>query len=114
MLAALGVYGVMAYAVTQRIHEFGVRAALGATPGQVWRLVVGSGLRIAAAGVGAGLLLALVATRSLEGMVYGVTVRDGVSFAAGSVVLALVALAACWLPARRAMRMDPAKVLRAE
>jgi predicted permease len=114
LLAALGVYGVMAYAVTQRIHEFGVRAALGATPGQVWRLVVGSGLRIAAAGVGAGLLLALVATRSLEGMVYGVTVRDGVSFAAGSVVLALVALAACWLPARRAMKMDPAKVLRAE
>jgi putative ABC transport system permease protein len=114
LLAALGVYGVMAYAVTQRTHELGIRAALGASPRQVWRLVVGSGLRIAGAGVGVGLVLSLVATRTLEGMVYGVTVRDGASFAAGGLVLGLVALAASWLPARRAMRMDPARVLRAE
>jgi putative ABC transport system permease protein len=114
LLAALGVYGVMAYSVAQRTHELGIRAALGATPGQVRRLVIGSGLRIAAAGVAAGLALAFVATRTLEGMVYGVTARDGVSFATGSVVLALVALAASWLPARRAMKMDPARVLRAE
>jgi ABC-type antimicrobial peptide transport system permease subunit len=64
--------------------------------------------------VGVGLLLAVVATRTLEGMVYGVSVRDGASFALGSVALALVAIMASWLPARRAMRMDPARVLRAE
>jgi hypothetical protein len=114
LLAALGVYGVMAYAVAQRTHEIGIRTALGATPAQVGRLVLGSGLRIAAAGVGVGLLLAVVATRTLEGMVYGVSVRDGASFALGSVALALVAIMASWLPARRAMRMDPARVLRAE
>jgi hypothetical protein len=94
VLAALGVYGVMAYSVAQRTHGIGVRTALGATPRQVWRLVVGSGARIAAAGVAAGLLLSLAATRTLEGLVFGIGVRDGVSFAAGSIVLALVTLVA--------------------
>lgn len=114
LLAALGVYGVMAYSVSQRTHELGIRAALGATPGQVWRLVVGGGLRIALGGVVAGLVLALVATRSLEGLVFGVSVRDAASFAGGAVVLVAVALGASWVPARRATRLDPARVLRAE
>lgn len=114
LLAALGVYGVMAYAVSQRTQEIGIRTALGATPAQVWRLVLGSGLRIAGAGVAAGLLLSLAATRTLEGLVFGVSVRDGASFAAGSVVLGLVAVLASWLPARRAAGLDPARVLRAE
>ena len=114
MLAAIGVYGVMAYTVVQRRHEIGIRTALGASPHQVLRLVVGSGARIAAAGVAIGLALSWFAARTLEGMVFGVGVRDVLTFATGSAVLVVVALLASWIPARRAARLEPARVLRAD
>jgi len=113
-LAAAGVYAVLAYAVAQRRREVGVRMALGARAGDVVRLVVGQGARLVAAGVVAGLAGALVLGRALGGLLYGVGASDPPTVAAAAAVLAFVALAASWVPARRAARADPAVVLRAE
>ena len=114
LLAAIGIYGVMAYAVEQRTHEIGVRTALGAQRADVLRLIVGSGARLAAVGVVLGVALAVASTRLLQSMVYGVGVRDVGTFAAGALVLASVALLACLVPARRATRVEPMAVLRGE
>ena len=113
-LAAMGVYAVMAYTVSQRTQEFGVRMALGARPGQVLRLVLAHGLRLAALGVAGGLLLASAVTRLLTGFLYGAHPFDPVVFTAVSVLLAGIALLACWLPAWRATRVNPVEALRAE
>ena len=113
-LAAVGVYGVVSYGVTQRTREIGVRTALGAQRRDVVTLVVRGGAKLALAGVALGLALAVAATRVLESMVYGVGVRDATTFAAGALLLAGVALAASYLPARRAARVDPVVALRAE
>jgi putative ABC transport system permease protein len=111
-LAAVGLYGVIAYSVAQRRQEIGVRLALGARPIDVVRLVVGQGVRMALAGVGLGVAGALALTRLLSGLLFAVTPSDPLSFSAACAVLLCVALAAAYLPARRAAQVDPAIVLR--
>ncbi len=114
VLAAVGIYGVMAYAVARRTHEIGIRIALGAEPGSVMRAVVGEGLSMASIGAAAGLLTALGLTRLMRGILYGVTPNDSWTFAAVTAVLVLVALVATLVPALRATRVDPLVALRTE
>jgi predicted lysophospholipase L1 biosynthesis ABC-type transport system permease subunit len=111
-LATLGVYGVVAFAVAQRTREIGIRTALGATRGDVMRLVVGQSAALAAAGVAIGLTVALAVTGLLRSLLYGVTPNDPTTFAAIIALLALAVFGASWIPARRASRIDPAVALR--
>ena len=113
-LAAVGLYGVLAYAVGQRRHEIGVRMALGAEARSVVRMVVGQGMTLCAAGLLLGALGAVAATRFLSSLLFSVSATDPGTFAAVPLGLALVALLACWIPARRAARVDPAVALRYE
>jgi predicted permease len=114
LLAAAGIYGVMTYTVSQRVPELGVRIALGATPGSILKLTVGHGATLAAIGLLLGLGLALLSGRMLEGMLFGVTARDPWSLAGVIAVVAIATLAACYIPGRRAVRVDPMVALRAE
>jgi predicted permease len=114
LLAALGIYGVIAYSVEQRTHEIGVRVALGASRPAVLALVVRGGLLLALAGLAIGLPAALAASRFLATLLEGVSVRDAAVFAAVPAVLLVVALAATWVPARRATAIDPLEALRCE
>ncbi len=114
ILGAVGVYGVLAYAVSRQTRELGVRIALGAPRSAVARRVVGRGLALAGAGVAIGILAALALSRFLESLVYGVGVRDPVTFIGIPVILLVVAAAAAYFPARRATRVDPMEALRAE
>jgi ABC-type antimicrobial peptide transport system permease subunit len=110
----MGVYAVMAYIVSERTHEFGVRMALGASAGAVRRQVLRQGLSLAAVGIAIGLSLALPGTRLLSGFLYGVSPFDLVTFTGVPLLLGFVAVLACWLPAWRATRIDPIRALRAE
>jgi putative ABC transport system permease protein len=113
ILAAIGIYGVIAFFVSQRTHEIGVRVALGATTGSVIRIVVRQALVLAVIGIAIGGLAAFWATRVLGAMLFETNARDPVTFLAGAVVLLLVALGASWIPARRAARVDPVTALAA-
>jgi predicted permease len=114
VLAAVGLYGVVAYGVSQRTREVGVRVALGAEPPAVIRLVVGLGLRLAAVGVVLGLAVALATTRVLHSMLYAVSPEDPVTLGATALVVIAIAVLASYVPARRALRIDPAEALRAD
>jgi len=114
LLSAVGIYGVVAYSTRQRTHEIGIRMALGAAQSDVFKQVLGQGLRLALAGLGVGLAVSLVFTRLLRGLLFGVGANDWLTFAVVPVVLLLVTMCACYLPARRAALVEPMRALRTE
>ena len=114
LLAAVGVYGVMAFAVAQRTHEFGIRMALGAHPKVVLKQMLVEGAKLAALGLCIGIAASLVLTRLMAGLLFNVKPSDPLTFVVVAAILACVALLACYIPARRAMRVDPMVALRYE
>jgi len=114
LLSAIGIYGVISYVVGQRVHEIGLRMALGAQRKDVMRLVLGEGAKLAAIGVGAGLITAVVLTRLMVKMIFGISAHDPLTYLAVAFALLVVAFAACYFPARRAMAVDPMVALRHE
>jgi ABC-type antimicrobial peptide transport system permease subunit len=114
ILAAVGIYSAMAYSVSQRTHEIGIRTALGAQRWDVLRLVMKDGAKIALIGIASGIAGALALTRLMTSLLFEVKPTDPATFAGVAILLALVALAACYIPARRAMRVDPMVALRYE
>jgi predicted permease len=114
VLAAIGIYGVVSFAVAQRTREIGIRVALGATPAQVLRLIMSQGFGLSVLGVAIGAAMALASSRLLAGLLFGVGPRDPMTLAAVAMSLMAVAIVACWVPARRALRVDPTTALRYE
>jgi putative ABC transport system permease protein len=114
ILAAVGIYGLMAYSVSQRTHEIGVRLAIGAQRRDVLRLVLRDGAKLTLLGIAIGIIAALTLTRLMAGLLFEVTPTDPATFAAVAILLAVVAFAACYIPARRATRVDPMVALRYE
>jgi putative ABC transport system permease protein len=114
LLAAVGIYGTMAYRVSQRTNEIGIHMALGAQRTDILKLVLGDGAKLALAGIAVGIAGAAAVTRVMASLLFDVTPTDPVTFIITTLLLAAVALAACYIPARRAMRVDPMVVLRYE
>jgi predicted permease len=114
LLASIGIYGVISFLVGQRTHEIGVRMALGAKPHDVLRMILGRGAKLTIIGIGIGVVAALMLTQLMTSMLFGVSAADPLTFVAVSVLLIFVGLAACYIPARRAMRVDPMVALRYE
>ena len=114
VLTAIGIYGVMAYSVTQRTNEIGIRIALGAAQSSIFRLVVGQAMMLVAISVFIGLAGAFAATRLLNSLLYGVGASDPLTFVTIVLLVSIVAFLAAWLPARRAARVDPVIALRTE
>jgi predicted permease len=114
LLSAVGIYGVVAYSTKQRTHEIGIRIALGATQSDVFRQVLGQGLRLALTGLGVGFVAAMLFTRMLRGMLFGIGANDWLTFAVVPLILLLVTMCACYLPARRAALVEPMRALRTE
>jgi putative ABC transport system permease protein len=114
LLAAVGIYGVMSYAVTRRTHELGIRTSLGASRGEIVGLVLRQGMKLAAIGMAAGLLAALALTRLMAGLLYGVRPADPATLGAVTLLLGGIAFLACYIPARRATAVDPVVALRCE
>jgi putative ABC transport system permease protein len=112
--AIVGVYGIVSYAAIQRTQEIGIRMALGASPRQVLGLIVGQGMRVVLIGVFVGLLAAWGLTRTMTHLLIGISPSDPIIYIGVSILLAFVAWLACWLPARRASRIDPMVALRYE
>jgi putative ABC transport system permease protein len=114
LLAAIGIYGVISFSVSRRTQEIGVRMALGATPGSLRRLVIGESAKLALFGLAAGIPVALISTHFLSTVLFAVTPTDPLTFISVAVLLTLVAVVAAYLPAQRAMRVDPMAALRCE
>jgi putative ABC transport system permease protein len=114
LLAIVGIYGVISYSVTQRTHEIGIRMALGAEPGEVMRLVLTQVLKIAPLGVAIGAAASLALTRLISSLLFDVSATDLPTFLGVAIILLSVSLAASYIPARRAMRVDPMVALRSE
>ena len=114
LLSSIGIYGVISYLVGQQTREIGIRMALGAQRKDVLHLILGAGVKTALLGIGIGIAAAVGLTRLMSGMLYGVTATDPLTFVGVAVLLVAVALFACYVPARRAMRMDPMVALRYE
>ena len=114
LLALVGVYGVMSYLVSQQTREIAIRIAVGAEPRQIFGLIITHGLKLSLAGVAIGLAAALALTRFMHSLLTGISATDPLTFAAVAVSLTVVGLAACYVPARRAMRVDPMVALRHE
>jgi ABC-type antimicrobial peptide transport system permease subunit len=114
MLAIVGIYGVVSYSVAQRTNELGIRLALGASQFDVLRLVLSSGLRLSLIGIAFGIVLSFAVTRFLSSLLFGVRATDLFTFGALSILLVAVSLLACYLPARRATKVDPLVALRRE